>query len=444
MIYSTLAANIFSKLGSNSSLLPMIVKDTAHSAGMTSASYVTGKEVEGKDRFIDEIGAEAIWVGGIPFYKKAIDLTLYKVAKYNSKVDIRLLKDKNVLEVAKKYAPTQEIKESIIKAATNQKTFKGLFMTKFIASTAMTLGSYWGLTVFRHNHTEKTIIKQLKHEEAQRKAKEEYFKGKNSPTFKAFAQQKSKTQNPSFGMNLSGLKDFMFNPVKNMMIVDGGITTERLGESRNPQDFMGYVVKEGAFWGFMYFAGAKIQKHFEKRSEEKHGKSIDMDIKALQDKELHQAFKKDKVTQSIEEIKKITKPEDLYEFLCTKDDNLVVKMAKTSGIVSVHGDTNKVDTQHFIDLGAINGTEKDPGLVQKLEKLYNNHKNSGETVEKFFEKTISLKRGSIIKNIGTCMGVLGVVVPGIMLAIRFSHKDNQEFAVKKELHEKLKKQNYFA
>lgn len=429
MINPTLAANIFSKLGSNSSLLPMIVKDSAHSAGMTTASYITGKEVEGKDRFIDEIGAEAIWVGGIPFYKKAIDLTLYKVAKYNPKVDIRLLKDKKVLEMAKKYAPTEEIKKSIIKAATNEKTFKGLFMAKFIASTALTLGSYWGLTVFRHKHTEKTIIKQLKQEEKQRK--EAAFKAKQS-------------QKPSFGMNLSGLKDFMFNPVKNMMIVDGGITAQRLGESRNPQDFMGYVVKEGAFWGFMYFAGAKIQSHFEKRAEKKHKKSIDMDIKALQDKELKEAFKNDKVMHSIEEIKKVEKPEELYEFLCTKDDNLVVKMAKKSGIISVHGDSNKVDTQHFIDLDAIKGTEKEPGLIQKMEKLYNNHKNSGETVEKFFEKTVSLKRGSILKNIGTCMGVLGVVVPGIMLAIRFAHKDNQEFAVKRELHEKLKKQNYFA
>lgn len=432
MINPTLAANIFSKLGSNSSLLPMIVKDSAHCAGMTGSSYIAGQGVEGQDRFIDEAGTEVIWVGGIPFYKKVIDLGI-KATGYNPKVDIRLLKDKKILEMAKKHAPTEAIKNSIIKAASNEKTFKGLFMTKFIASTALTLFSYWGLTAFRHKKTEKAIIKQLKQEEKQRK--EAAFKAKQ-------------TQKPSFGMNLAGLKDFMFNPVKNMMIVDGGITAQRLGESRNPQDFFGYVIKEGSFWAFMYFAGPMIQRHFEKRSEIKHNKSIDMDIKALQDKELHDAFKNDKVMHSIEEIKKIEKPEELYEFLCTKDDNLVVKMAKKSGIINVHGDSNKVDTQHFIDLDAIKGTEKEPGLVQKLEKLHIQFKKAeklnGETVEKFFEKTISLKRGSILKNIGTCMGVLGLLVPGMMLIARFAHKDNQEFAVKRELHEKLKKQNYFA
>lgn len=428
MINPTLAANIFSKLGSNSSLLPMIVKDSAHSAGMTGASYVTGKGVEGKDRLIDEIGAEVIWVGGIPFYKKVIDLGI-KATGYNPKVDIRLLKDKNILEKAIEHAPTEAIKNSIKKAASNERTFKGLFMIKFIASTALTLGSYWGLTVFRHKHTEKNIIKQLKQEEAQRK--------------KA-AHKAKQTQKPTFGMNLSGLKDFMFNPVKNMMIVDGGITAQRLGESRNPQDFMGYVVKEGAFWGFMYFAGARIQSHFEKRAEAKHRKSIDLDIKALEDKELHDAFKNDKVMKglnSVEEFNKKQTPEEIYEFICTNKDNIVVKTAKKAGIISTHKETGKVDTQHFIDIEKVKEVSK---KLEKLHSLFNDAKIiNGETVEKFFDKTISLKRNSIIKNIGTCMGVLGLVVPGMMLALRYAHKDNQEFAVKKEIHEKMKKQNYF-
>lgn len=441
-------AKIFSQLGSNSSLLPMIVKDSAHSAGMTTASYVAGKEVEGKDRFIDEIGAEAIWVGGIPFYKKVIDFTLYQIAKYNPKVDIRILKDKNILDLAIKHAPTLKIQESMMKIIETKKTknmFKGLFLAKFIAATAMTLGSYGALTSFRHKHTEKSIIKEFRKEEVKRKAKEEYFKGQNSPSFKAFSPQKQKAKNPSFGMNLASLKDFMFNPVKNMMIVDGGITAERLGESRNPQDFMGYVIKEGSFWAFMYFAGAKIQKHFEHRAEKKHDISINLDIKVLQDKELHDAFKNKTVMEGVnglngvKEFNKIEKPEKIYEFLCTNKDNLVIKMAKTSGIIKTcKNEEGKivVDTQHYIDLEEVKGVSK------KLEKLYKQFESSKgkteEKVEEFLAKTVKLKRLSIIKNIGTCMGVLGIVVPGVMLAMRYINKDNQEFQVKKEIHEKLK------
>ena len=33
--------------------------------------------MEGKDRFIDEFGTQAIWLWGIPAYKKAIDFSIY-------------------------------------------------------------------------------------------------------------------------------------------------------------------------------------------------------------------------------------------------------------------------------------------------------------------------------------------------------------------------------
>lgn len=433
MINPVLTAQIFSKLGNSSSLLPMIVKDTAHSAGMTTSSYIAGKELEGKDRFIDEIGAEAIWVGGIPFYKKAIDLTLYKVAKYNANIDTRVLKDKKIWEKAIEHAPTPEIKQSIIKATQNQKTFKGLALAKFIAATALTLGSYAGLTVFRHKHTEKNIIKQIKKEELQKK--EAAFKGEQQKQAGKNAQLGSK---PSFGMNLSGLKDFMFDPVKNMMIVDGGITAERLAEARNPQDFMGYVIKEGSFWAFMYFAGPAIQKYFEKRANTKHNKAIGLDIRALQSNDFQRAFKNSEVKDAVSEFNKNKTPEEMYEFICTKKDNLVVKMAKESGIIKTYEKTGKVDTQHFIDLDEVKEVGK------KLETLFGQYQSSGEKIEDFIAKTVKLKRGSIIKNIGTCMGVLGVVVPGIMLAQRLMKKDNKDFAVKKEIHEKLKKQNLLA
>lgn len=485
MINPIATAKIFSQLGNSSSLLPIAIKDAAHSAGMTTSSYITGKEVEGKDRLIDEFGTQAIWIGGIPFYKKMIDLTLYKVAKQNPHIDIRLIKDEKILALAHKHAPTEEIKKSIAKiskevaanlgqdtqkAIKNQNMFKGLAMAKFIAATALTLGSYSALTMFRHKHTEKNIIKEIKKEEQIKK--EEAFKG----------NQKSKANSkPSFG----GIQSFMLDPVKNMMIVDGGITAERLAEARNPQDFMGYVIKEGSFWFFMYFAGEQIQKYFEKRANTKHNKSIDLDIRALQDKDLHEAFKNNTVEEQITKMKSILKiektetvnkkgkkvvtekilnPEELYEFICKEEDNLVVKMAKKAGVIPTYKtknegnnlvdkianvfkkskDTGMVDTQQFIDLDEVKG------VGEKLETLYNQSKaalakgENAESVEEFLAKTVKLKQGSIIKNIGTCMGVLGLVVPGIILAMRLMDKDNKDFAVKKQMKEKLQKQGQLA
>ena len=70
-------AKIYSTLGNPNSLIPLAVKDSAATAGMTAGSYFTGKE-EGEDRLIDEIGTEFIWLGGLPFFKCVYDNTVFK------------------------------------------------------------------------------------------------------------------------------------------------------------------------------------------------------------------------------------------------------------------------------------------------------------------------------------------------------------------------------
>ena len=71
------ASKIYSTLGNSNSLVPLAIKDVANSIGLTTASYITGDEVEGRDRFIDEFGTQAIWLFGIPGFKKILDLTLF-------------------------------------------------------------------------------------------------------------------------------------------------------------------------------------------------------------------------------------------------------------------------------------------------------------------------------------------------------------------------------
>lgn len=116
---SGITSKIYSQLGSNTSLLPLAIKDVANSVGLTAGSYVTGQDVEGKDRFIDEFGTQAIWLGAIPFFKKVTDLTLYKVLGIDPKFDVRNLKNKDILAKAIEKAPTEKIKQSIIKASKN-------------------------------------------------------------------------------------------------------------------------------------------------------------------------------------------------------------------------------------------------------------------------------------------------------------------------------------
>jgi hypothetical protein len=444
MTISAITANIFSKLGSNTSLLPIAAKDCSHSLGLTTASYITGDKIEGKDRLIDEFGTQAIWLGGIPFYKKVIDNTVYKLAKHNASLDTRVMNDPKILAKAIFHAPTPEIAKSIQKASDNIKTFKGLALVKFVAATALTLGSYAGLTTYRHNQTEKAIIKEIQKEEQTKKANQEFIKNKQNLknlAFSSLANIPTKQKSLSFGMNMAaGLKDFMFNPVKNMMIVDGGITAERLKDSRNPQDFLGYVIKEGSFWAFMYYVGPKIQEHFENKAQTKNNKNINLDIRVLQDAEFKTSLSEKvpnsnltKMEASLQEFAKTKTDEEVYEFVCDpkNKENLVVKMAKKSEIIDEYKKTGMVDTQKFIDLKEVTGVHS------KIKTLMEQQKNSQESIEEFMKKVVSLKKGSIAKNLGTCMGVLGLVVPGVMLAMRFANKDNTEFQVKKQIKEKM-------
>src|SRR5699024_7778154 len=99
-----MSLKIVSTFGDHTSLYPLAVKDCVNSLGMTAFSYDAGGKIEAKDRFIDEFGTQAIWLGGLPFFKWAFNKTAYKAAKLNPNIDMRLVADKDQFEVATKYA----------------------------------------------------------------------------------------------------------------------------------------------------------------------------------------------------------------------------------------------------------------------------------------------------------------------------------------------------
>ncbi|MBE7710553.1 MAG: hypothetical protein E7Z92_00275 [Cyanobacteria bacterium SIG31] len=425
-------ASVFSRLGNPNSLIPLAVKDLSATAGMTAGSFVTGKE-EGQDRFIDEMGTEVIWLMGIPAFKWIFDKTVFKAMGMDAKFDARNLKDKDVFEKIKQYAPTEKIKENIEKIGAKEKAFKGAAMAKFIVATTLTIASYIGLTRFKQNYTEKKIRENLIAEYNQQKEAQKKNEAK-----------KVQTVNPTFKGLGSTLQSFAFSPVKNMWILDSAITAERLKDSRSPQEFIGYGIKEASTLLFMYYAGGKIQELLEKQAS-KQGKSIALDARVLENGFLKKAFEDGSILASLEEFKAISGSNvDLYEFLHKNPNNLVVETAKMSDVIEMYKEpqglfkrakvTDKIDTRKYIDIDGVKS------IGAKLEELYSNYKTAlskGESSEKFFESVKTLKRKSIITNIGTCILALGVVTPAIMLAKRLAGKDDAEFQTKKEIREKL-------
>ena len=431
-------AAIFSTLGNPNSLVPLIVKDTFSSAGMTVGSFVTGKE-EGQDRFIDEVGTEILWLGGIPAFKWLFDKTVFKAFNLDSAVnDYRVLKNKDVFEKIKEYAPTEEVKKNLEKIGKKQKLFQNLSLYKFLFSTAAAIVTYIGLTRAKHAYTEKQIKKNLIKEHTKSQAEQ----SEND-------QNENNSSNPSFKGLGNFVKDFALSPVKNQWLMDGAITTERLYDSRSPQEFTGYAIREGLYLFFMYYMGNKIQSVLEKRANDKNNKSIALDARVLESEKFQKSFTDGSLKNSLDKFSKAIKLKDaeLYEFLHKNPENDVVKVAKQSDLIKMYKEpqkwyeifkkptyTDKIDTRKYIDLEEIKGTYK---KLETLHKQYQEALAKGESSEQFFKSVKKLKRNSIISNIGISIFALGMIVPGVMLEKRLAKKNDKEFHTKKQIREQL-------
>ncbi len=421
-------AKIYSTLGNPNSLIPLGVKDISSCLGMTAGSYATGKE-EGFDRFIDEFGTEALWLGGIPTLKWIYDKTVFKAFGLDAKIDPRNLKDMDMFEKAKKYAPTDEIRNNLEKAGKNKRLFKNLAATKFFASTIVAAGAYIGLTKLKQHYTDQKIRKNLiKEYQAEVKKKE----AENNK------QDVADTKQPTFKGLGKIVEEFAFSPVKNMYILDGFITSERLKDSRTSQEFAGYAIKEGSVLIFLYYAGKKIQQFMENSAKKNHNKSITLDSRVLESENLKKIFQDGSIENSIKAFNEAKSSNGkLYEFLHENPDNEVVKIAKQSDLLTTYKNTNKIDSRAFVDF------EEVKGVNDKLSELYGQYKDAikkGESADSFFKKLRKLKRNSINMNIGACVLALGVVTPAIMLIKRMTDKSGPEFQTKKEIKEQLIKE----
>lgn len=150
---------------------------------------------------------------------------------------------------------------------------KGLNLAKFALSTGLTALSYLGLTKFRHNYTENQIRQDIANKQKLDKDVLVKLSSQQVPFSSAFSCSARSKEKSGTDVIYRRYADFIFDPVQNLMIVDGIITGERLSHAKNPQDFFGYVVKEGSFWAFMYFAGPLIAKALEKAADKK-GKQL--------------------------------------------------------------------------------------------------------------------------------------------------------------------------
>ena len=430
-----IGAHIVSKLGSPNSRIPLAAKDIFNSAGYTYFSYDAGGKIEGKDRLVDEVGTGALWLFGIPAYKKLIDKTIFKKAGISPEVDIRILKDNNYLKTAIENAPTPAILKDLKKAGKNIPRVKALTMLKFIMSLGLTMLSYFALTKFKQNMTKKNIEKEFFEKQNEQQEKLSPYNNEN-PIFSDFNQIKKQKKAPSFGSSsLSKItEEIILNPINNMFLLDTCISGERLSSARTKGEFAEYGIKEGSFLFFVYVADKLIKKIIEKASEKLLNCPIKLDAKFLSS-DLAENILRDKTLQ--DEIKEFSKTfrencdtKTLYEYIFKNQNNTVVEAAKKSGIISTIK-TGQIDTRKYIDIKQMKE------LSESLQKFISLSTKSNNT-KSYLNKIKAIKVGSTMLNIGICCLFLGYIVPKMMYEYRKKHQNGKnDFHVKTEYEKEL-------
>lgn len=452
MSVQAVTTKIISTLGNKESLIPIMIKDGVDSAALTYKSFKEGGKVEGIDRAIDEFGTQAIWIGGIPFYKKLIDWTAYKIAKINPDVDPRIIANKEYSQWALENAQgimsnskTQSVKSAISDCLKDGGTkAKNLYKGKIIAATALTLGTFFLLTKTKQKNTKKTVIKDMNQKVLKTNIA---FQGTTPKVFAEFDKYTKKEENkPSFKgkLSLKSLSDefkslsnaIMFNPVHNMKIIDAGITTERLACSRNKTEFAEHAIKEGSFLFFLYKFGGIIEEQISKLASKKFKMPIDLEIDVLMDNNLEKALKNGKIASDIAKAPLTSQLTDKLDFIINNPDNILVQAAKKSKIVSTVKDAagnSVVDTSKYIDMDAFSKLAKD------LTNIDDKFKISGSDVKNYLKKTQWLKVCSVVANIGISCLFLGYLIPKAVYKYRELKTGSTKFHVAEDIKNNNKK-----
>lgn len=453
MTIQAITTKVISTLGNKESLVPIMIKDGVDSTSLTLKSFKEGGPVEGMDRAIDEFGTQAIWIGGIPFFKKLIDKTVYKAKNINPAVDPRIIADGEYAKWATENAKgimnnskVQTVQSALTDALKDGgKLAKNLFKSKVIIATALTLATFFSLTKFKQKKTKDTTVNEMlavKKYNGQNDSKNTFVKTQTSDVFKEIDDKFNTTadKTPSFKGNLQSVADaIMFNPVHNMKIIDAGITTERLACSRNATEFAEHAIKEGVFLFFVYGFGGLIENGINKLSEKLLHKPIDLKIDVLMDKEFKEALKSGKIAEQISKMPAADKSlTEKLNFIVQNPDNILVKAAKKAGIVGTVKDAagkQFVDTSKYIDTKEIETLAKD---LLNIDKKYS---SSGETINKFLSKTKGLKVLSTTANIAISCFVLGYIIPKLIYKYREWKTGTTKFHVAENIKEEYKNEN---
>lgn len=422
MKVSSIVANnsikLLSGLANNDdSLTAMVIKDWIGDGATVYTYKKEGGKDDAREKAIEEFGTGAIWLFAIPAIKKIIEVAIYPIFKLNPDFDPRILDNKDVLEKMAHHAMGDEKAifdalnkpNDVIKGLKNSQMYKAFAVGKFAIATLISAFALTKIIKFKQKTTLDRIENDKKNQNFRAQSSLVQNSVNKNKTFESFTSSKNK-ENISFkgGFNVA---EFMYNPIKNTMILDGVIATTRFKEARK-EERLEVIFKELCQVVFIYGLAKPIQWIFEKAGEIANY-PIKLDPKTLFMKDLGENIKASGV--SIETLKN---SKDIIGDLAKMDvKSPIIKLLENEGVINLAKDKKSLSFLKPLNEDAIKNA---------LYNLENMEKNIGNLKGSKIFKIVA-----VISNVLIAAGIMGVIQPKLTIWLRkklFGSNENPAIA----------------
>lgn len=400
--------NVISAIGNNRGIAPLFVRDCCieipAKLGLTYNQNIKDSRQMAKnatrERFIDEYGTSAIWMGGPIVIDRFCNWAINKFG-YNPEVNMSLFKErkdqgiKYNIEKFKEKAPN-EVKD-LEKALLNKSKYQRLQAGKFALSTLIPI-TLMGFVLPKLNFKLTEKINDRKNTLIPRPA----IEGTTGGATPLRSQLRNKETND---LSFKGLVSTMANMsnVNKMAVTDGGLTIGRVWTARNryEQAELGFKNAMMMFLNFVF--PIYLAKGLDKMSMKLFNTNVNLDPKLMNNTEFMKA-----VQENIIEMPK--KREKIIEFLDKNPNSEFSKLCEE--YCGVKYLKNRVrDPREFVD------TKKIEDFIKELQKFANEVKTSKD-VQKYSRKAIKIKSFNIMANVGISSFLLAVTLPKLIFFLR--------------------------
>ncbi len=476
---NSLTTSILSSLGNNTgSIFPMATKDLIKNQVTVLTYKKDGGKHDAFEKFVEENGTSLVWLGGLPLIKKLLDKTLYRAFKIDPDVDIRKLKSDSsdsvefTLNKLKEQGKTDGAQfKALKKVSENKNITKGLFTGKFAIATGLTMFALGKIILYKQKDTEEKVKQKVRNDMLQELAlKNAVETSETGKIFKGLTKT-NEGEKGTAALSFTGSKGvgalsaFMYNPVLNQLILDGGITGLRIGTGRDGEK-RGITLKELIEIAFLYPLALPIQRGFELLYGTIFGKDTSLNYDVLASDSFKDMAGDNSIKNALADfskeydLEKIGKDGDvdkkLLNFIYDNPDNPVVKFLKETGDVStvkktagkkfgifnVKEATSEIDSLAFIDTKSIKKS------INKLSKMLDKMDGKGalgnvQKASQYLKGTRFAKGLSILSAIAFGIWGTGVFETKLVLKMREKETGSTENQAITNLESKIRHQMAF-